>query len=205
VLVVFEMNDMKKLLLEFKKNMLQESATTKYDDAIAVLKFFMENGVEAGTPEAQIVSQLQNALSFARQLDNSPGLTVNSPEEIVVAQRKISNKFVQEQIQNILLKMGMDQKNISGFVAYLKQASPEPEEITKARTDLEKREKEAEEKDSPEPVELGSGDIAPPKQAGTSIGRAGKRKSAPRPVTMGPEDSEIAARRARAQGDKTQP
>jgi hypothetical protein len=195
------MNEMKKLLLEFKKNMLQEDATTKYDDAIAVLKFFMENGVEPATPQAEVISELENALNFAVQYNNSPGLTANSPEEVVIAQRKISNKFVQQQIQDILSKMGIDVSKISDFVKFLNQTTPESEEIQQARTGLEKREKEAEEKDISEPVEIGSGDIAPLK--GTSIGRAGKRKS-PRPVTMGPEDSEITRRRAAAQGNKTQ-
>lgn len=162
------MNDMKKLLLEFRKNMLQESATTKYDDAIAVLKFFMESGVEPATPEAEVVSELENALNFAEQYNKSPGLTANSPEEVVVAQRKISNKFVQQQIQDILSKMGIDVSKISDFVKFLNQTTPESQEIQQARTDLEKREKEAEEKDIPEPVELGSGDIAPPQQGKTS-------------------------------------
>lgn len=169
--VVFEMNDMKKLLQEFKKNMLQEqSETTKYDDAIAVIKTFMQSPVKEGTPEAEIVSELQNALNFAEQYNKSPGLILGTPEDDVLAQRKISNKFVQQQIQDILSKMGIDVSRISDFINYLNQTTKTPEEMAKA--DVEMRAKEVSQSEDEGKYEIGSGDIAPLNTNKTISGRA---------------------------------
>lgn len=157
------MNDMKKLLQEFKKNVLkeQEQMTTKYDDAIAVIKTFMQFPAEPGTPQEELNSELQNALIFAEQYNKSSGLILGTPEDDVVAQRKISNKFVQQQIQDILSKMGIDVSRISDFIDYLNQTTKTPEAMAQADIEMRAKEKEEDEADEKN-YEIGSGDIAPP-------------------------------------------
>lgn len=154
------MNDMKKLLQEFKKNVLQEQ-TTKYDDAIAVIKTFMQIPAQPGTPQEELNSELQNALNFAKLYNESPGLKLGTPEEDVIAQRKISNKFVQQQIQDILSKMGIDVSRISDFLQYLNQTTKTPEAMAQADVEMRAKEKEEDEADEKK-YEIGSGDIAPP-------------------------------------------
>lgn len=201
--VVFKMNDMKKLLQEFKKNMLQErSESTIHQDAVDVLKYFVtEFQPEPNTPEAKIISQIQEIENFGTQLNRSSGLVTGTPEEDVIAGRKISNTHVHDYIENLLFKIGLDKENISGFKAFLEQKVEEPEEITQARLDLQK--KEAGEEDSEEDSDEDEEErikVQAAKQ--TAIGRA--KRQQPKSTVISPEDSEITRRRAAAQGNKTQ-
>lgn len=180
--VVFEMNDMKKLLQEFKKNVLQEGATTKYSDAIAVLKFFINAKVSEPTISklTQIIqdkSDIEEDLSmikktyddmqyqanligmkvakleaqklFIDQYKSFPSLANDTPEDTIISQKKIQDKFTKQHIADILRKMDFDGDEIHSFIQYLEQTVPAPEEVDIAR----KR----------EPDELGSEDIATPK------------------------------------------
>lgn len=204
--VVFEMNDMKKLLQEFKKNMLQERSQTSIDqDAVDVLKFFMTQfKAEPNTPEAHILSQLSIIEDFGLKLINSSGLATGTPEEDVIAGRKISNKFVHEYIENLLIKMGLDKENISGFKAFLKQEVRAPEEIVQASSDLQKREAEAEAAEEKRFQDFDDEEkIKALAVKQTAVGTA--KKQQPKSTVIGPEDSEVERRRVIAQGDKTQP
>lgn len=94
---------------------------------------------------------------------------------------------VQKEISQLLAEFGVNHKEGKDLINFLNLGNPKPGQRREPVND-----------------EYGEEDIAPPAPNKTVTDRAGK-KTAPKPVTMGPEDDEIAARRARAQGDKTQP
>ena len=183
---------MKKLLREFKTYLTEESKIT---DAYSVLKLFVSLGAEPGTPEAQVISNIQNIVNFSDRYKEAPELLTSSPRDVVVAQEKISDKYVQKFIIDLLNKNGLPQEKISQFMNYVSQTTKSPEEIQQAAAEYSK-EKEEKEKDA---YELGDEDVAPPppQQNKTATARKAKR------VT--PEDSALAAYRKKATGNTTKP
>jgi hypothetical protein len=191
--VEFDMTqEMKKLLREFKTYLTEESKIT---DAYSVLKLFVSLGAEPGTPEAQVISNIQNIVNFSDRYKEAPELLTSSPRDVVVAQEKISDKYVQKFIIDLLNKNGLPQEKISQFMNYVSQTTKSPEEIQQAAAEYSK-EKEEKEKDA---YELGDEDVAPPppQQNKTATARKAKR------VT--PEDSALAAYRKKATGNTTKP
>ena len=202
--VEFDMTqEMKKLLREFKTYLTEESKIT---DAYSVLKLFVSLGAEPGTPEAQVISNIQNIVNFSDRYKEAPELLTSSPRDVVVAQEKISDKYVQKFIIDLLNKNGLPQEKISQFMNYVSQTTKSPEEIQQAAAEYSK-EKEEKEKDA---YELGDKDVTPPPpQQNKTVSPPTRRKAAPKPVSgvkpVTPEDSALAAYRKKATGNTTKP
>jgi hypothetical protein len=191
--------EMKRLLREFKSYLTEESNIT---DAYSVLKLFVNLGVQPGTPEAEIITNIQNIINFSDRFKEAPELSITSPRDVVIAQEKISNKFVQKFIVDLLSKNGLPKEKISQFMNYVSQTTKSPEDIQQAAADYSK-EKEEKEKDA---YELSDDDVAPlpPQQNKTATAR----KAVPKPVSglnqVTPEDSMLARyRKAADDGSKT--
>ena len=179
-------------------------------DAFIVLNALFSMDL-SDTPEINnIIKQIKETFSFAKdnsdkirqdykKLINSVELTKASleAEKLLSSDRKkLTGLFydgaVQKEILESLVEMGFKYNEVKGLVNFLNLGNATPGATRNPVRD-----------------EYGEEDVAPlekpiPQQNKTVTGKAGE-KSSPKPVTMGPEDSEIAARRARAQGDKTQP
>ena len=197
MLVEFDMTqEMKKLLREFKSYLTEESKIT---DAYSVLKLFVGLGAEPGTPEAEIIANIENIVNFSDRYKEAPELLTSSPRDVVIAQEKISNKYVQKFIVDLLNKNGLPQEKISQFIDYISQTTKASEDIQQAGADYSK-EKEEKEKDA---YELGDEDVAPPPpQQNKTVTR---RKAMPKPTSgsIADEDTAIKAYRKKAAGNTT--
>jgi hypothetical protein len=200
--------EMKKLLKEFKTYLKEEeNYNTKFDEAIAVIKTVMEEfPLNPDTPEDVLLGQIETILNFADYYKKTPILPLNTDEDFILAQRKISNKFVQQQIGNILTNMGLNKEAVSNFIDFLNQKGKTPEQMAKADSEMRKRELEKAAAEEEMSMDITSGDIAPlPQQNKTVTGR----KATPRPVSglkqSTPEESDVAAYRKKATGNTTKP
>jgi hypothetical protein len=155
--------EMKKLLKEFKTYLKEEeNYNTKFDEAIAVIKTVMEEfPINPDTPEDVLLGQIQTILNFADYYKKTPILPLNTDEDIVLAQRKISNKFVQQQIDSILTNMGLNKETVSNFIDYLNQKTKTPEAVIKADDEMRRRELEKAAAEDEMSMDITSGDIAP--------------------------------------------
>lgn len=182
---------MKKLLKEFKSYLEEES---KIADAYSVLKLFVDLGAEPNTPQAEVISNIQNILNFSDRYKEAPTLSGDNPRDVVIAQEKISNKYVKDYIVDLLAKNGLPMPKITEFMNYVSQEVEGPEEVSRSAAEYNKEKQEQEQ----DVYEIGDDDIAPPppQQNKTVSGRKAK------PST--PEDSMLARyRKAADDGSKT--
>ena len=124
----------------------QPARTTKYQDALSVIKFFMEEQSEAGTPAAGLISDLENMINLAKQLE-ATGVSANSAQEVAELQKKIKDTFVLRTIADIMVKSGMGKAKIAAFIRHLKPTVSAPEDIKAA---LQGKQPEQPKQQSPE-------------------------------------------------------
>lgn len=131
---------------EYDDDAVQPARTTKYQDALSVIKFFMEEQPEAGTPAAGLISDLENMINLAKQLE-ATGVSVNSAQEVAELQKKIKDPFVLRTIADIMVKSGMGKSKIAAFIRHLKPTVSAPEDV---KTALQGKQPEQPEQQSPE-------------------------------------------------------
>ncbi len=133
MLVEFDMTqEMKKLLESFRKNTLTEAidfggGTTKYVDALTVIKLMLSERAPGDNAAAKVLARLDQILNFATQVNKIQIPDMSSEEDIMAMQNKISNKIVQQRIQDELQKIGLEPELISSFLEYIREVAPAPE------------------------------------------------------------------------------
>ena len=126
------MKNNKKLILKIKKNTLKESnnfggGTTKYIDALTVIKLMLSEEAPDNQATAKVMGRLDQIINFASQINNIQLPDLSSEEEMMTMQNKISNKIVQQRIQDELLKIGLEPELVNSFLDYVKETGPAPE------------------------------------------------------------------------------
>lgn len=126
------MKNNKKLILKIKKNTLKEGnnfggGTTKYIDALTVIKLMLSEKAPDNQATAKVMGRLDQIINFASQINNIQLPDLSSQEEIMTMQNKISNKIVQQRIQDELLKIGLEPELVNSFLDYIKEVAPAPE------------------------------------------------------------------------------
>ena len=126
------MKNNKKLILKIKKNTLKESnnfggGTTKYIDALTVIKLMLSEKAPDNQATAKVMGRLDQIINFASQINNIQLPDLSSQEDIMAMQNKISNKIVQQRIQDELLKIGLEPELVNSFLDYIKETGPAPE------------------------------------------------------------------------------
>lgn len=133
MLVEFDMTqEMKKLLESFRKNTLTEAidfggGTTKYVDALTVIKLMLSERAPGDNAAAKVLARLDQILNFATQVNKIQIPDMSSEEDIMAMQNKISNKIVQQRIQDELQKIGLEPELVNSFLDYIKETGPAPE------------------------------------------------------------------------------
>jgi len=128
---------------------IQPARTTKYQDALSVIKFFMEEKPEAGSPAAAFIADLENMINVAKQLE-ATGVSANSAKEIAELQKKIKDPFVLRTIADIMMKSGMGKSKIAAFIRYLKPTVSAPEDVKATLQGKQPEQPEQPEQQSPE-------------------------------------------------------
>lgn len=113
---------------EYDDESAPPTRTTKHQDALSVIKFFMEEQPEAGTPAAAFISDLENMINVAKQLE-ATSVSANTAEEVAELQKKIKDPFVLKTIADIMVKSGMGKAKIAAFIRYLKPTVSAPEDV----------------------------------------------------------------------------
>jgi hypothetical protein len=105
--------------------------TTKYQDAISVLKFFLEERPEPGSPESALISNLDNMINVGRQLETAQ-LQLQSPQDFADMQARIKDPHVHQAMANLLINSGLPKDKIMAFIAHLSPTVSSPKKVKKA-------------------------------------------------------------------------
>jgi hypothetical protein len=127
---------------------VQPARTTKYQDAISVMKFFIEEKPEAGSPAAAFIADLENMINVGKQVEAAVTY-VNTPEEVALLSKKIKDPFVRKTIAEIMMKTGMAKEKINAFLQHLEPTVTAPEDVKAAMQ--KQSQEEPEEQPTPQP------------------------------------------------------
>lgn len=175
---------------EYDDDAVEPTRTTKYQDALSVIKFFMEEQPEAGTPAAAFISDLENMINVAKQLE-ATSVSANTAQEVAELQKKIKDPFVLRTIADIMVKSGMGKAKIAAFIRHLKPTVSAPEDV---KASLQGKQPEQPEKSKPPEASVSPTSSTILRPSGIPSGN-----------NTNPGSPVAAARQAAGKGSKTQP
>lgn len=127
----------------------ESSITTKYQDAISVIKFFMEEKPEPGSPAAPFIADLENMKNVVKQLEATV-VSANTPEEVALLSKKIKDLHVRKTIAAIMMNTGMAKEKIDAFLQNLDPTVTAPEKVKAAILKQQEPKEEPEEQPKPQ-------------------------------------------------------